>query len=75
VKTPESLALQKQGPVYGVELIDTLPLGNGGMSQQMPTRDDLKNVRRVDGGERVAAGYEVLLAHYRNTLERLKAIQ
>lgn len=67
--------LKKQGPVYGVELIDTLPLGSGGMLQQMPDRDDLKNARRVDGGERVAAGYEVLLAHYRSAMEKLKAIQ
>ncbi len=34
------------GPVYGVPLIDTLPLGSGGMKQQMPSRDDLEFVRK-----------------------------
>lgn len=51
----------EKGPIYGVELIDTLPLGKaGGMLQAMPNRDDLRGVRCA----RVAAGYEVLLAHY-----------
>jgi len=52
------------GPIYGVPLIRTLLLGvNGGMVQQMPSRSDLVDVRQVS--ERVAAGYEVLLSHYR----------
>jgi len=54
---------QKQtGPVYGVELIDSLPIGNSGFKQAMPGRKDLEQVRKSN--ERVAAGYEVLLAHY-----------
>jgi len=56
--------MTQTGPIYGVPLIDTLPLGlNGGMLQQMPSRADLSDVRQVC--ERVAAGYEVLLSHYR----------
>lgn len=58
------------GPVYGVPLIDTLPFGSGGMKQQMPSRDDLEFVRKRNA--RVAAGYEVLLAHYREAIEVVK---
>ncbi len=54
------------GPIYGIELIDNLPLGSGGMLQAMPSRDDLIKVRRVS--ERTAAGYEVLLKHYRQSV-------
>ncbi len=61
-----------KGPIYGVELIDTLPLGKGGMIQQMPSRDDLKRSRTH--GDRVAAGYEVLLAHYRDALKRIEVL-
>lgn len=52
----------KYGPLYGVPLIDSLPLGTGGMRQSMPTREDLEQVREVN--ERVVAGYEVLLGHF-----------
>jgi hypothetical protein len=61
-----------KGPIYGVELIDTLPLGKGGMLQQMPSRDDLERSRR--NGDRVAAGYEVLLAHWREALKRIEVL-
>jgi len=54
------------GPVYGVELIATLPL-DGGMRQAMPSRRDLQQVREIS--ERTAAGYEVLLEHYFRALE------
>lgn len=54
------------GPIYGVPLIDSLPLGSGCMRQQMPSRSDL-----LESSERVAAGYEVLLSHYQRTLARL----
>ena len=66
---------KEKGPVYGVELIDTLPLGQGGMLQAMPSRDDLRQVQRFN--ERTVAGYEVLLAHYRaqqDEVARLKAV-
>lgn len=52
------------GPVYDVELIDTLPL-QGSMLQAMPNRADLIRVRKVN--ERTAAGYEVLLRHWHKT--------
>lgn len=57
------------GPVYGIELIESLPLGKGSMQQAMPSRSDLEQVRRVN--ERVVAGYEVLLAHYREKCEEV----
>ena len=49
------------GPIYGVELLDSLPL-DGGMRQALPGADDLVRVRNVS--ERTVAGYEVLLEHY-----------
>jgi len=57
------------GPIYGVELLDSLPL-DGGMSQALPSRKDLDDVRRtkINGNDRVVAGYEVLLEHYRRLL-------
>jgi hypothetical protein len=54
------------GPIYGAELLDSLQL-DGGMSQALPSRKDLDDVRRtkINGNDRVVAGYEVLLEHYR----------
>jgi glucose/arabinose dehydrogenase len=63
------------GPIYGVQLIDVLSLGDGSMQQAMPTRKDLKAAAQMS--QRTAAGYEVLLTHYRESQaenERLKAI-
>lgn len=63
-----------EGPCYGVELLDKLPLGGGGMKQALPTRSDLERVREIS--ERTAAGYEVLLDHYydrRDEVDSLKA--
>lgn len=57
------------GPIYGVKLIDSLPLNNG-MLQAMPSRDDLEQARK--GYERVVAGYEVLLQHYHDLLAARK---
>lgn len=62
------------GPIYGVELIDSLPLGGGSMLQAMPSRSDLEQVKKIS--QRAVAGYEVLLDHYRDKcreVERLKA--
>ena len=65
--------LPERGPVYDVQLIESLPLGGGGMMQQMPNREDLMACGKRF--QRVAAGYEVLLHHYllainaRNTIE------
>ena len=61
------------GPIYGTPLIDTLPLGEGGMLQQMPSRADLRMCRGRN--ERVAAGYEVLLAHYHRVCEERDALK
>ena len=57
------------GPIYGVELLVSLPL-DGGMTQALPSRKDLDDVRRtkINGNDRVVAGYEVLLEHYRREL-------
>ena len=53
------------GPIYGVLLIDTLPL-DGGIKQSMPSRRDLDDLRdtHINGRDRIVAGYEVLLEHY-----------
>jgi hypothetical protein len=56
------------GPLYGTELIETLPIGTGPMVQAMPSLADLEQVKRSN--QRVVAGYEVLLAHYRDLRER-----
>jgi hypothetical protein len=60
--------MSDKGPVYGVQLIDTLPLGQGGMLQQLPCRSDLEKVCKVS--YRTAAGYEVLLSHYLELFKR-----
>ena len=65
----------EHGPIYGVELLDSLPL-DGNMRQALPSRKDLDDVRRckINGNDRVVAGYEVLLEHYtrlRDLLVRL----
>ena len=71
------------GPIYGVPLIRTLPLGvNGVIVQQMPSRADLVDAKNHCSNERVAAGYEVILNHYvrqcgeiaelKSQIERLK---
>jgi len=57
---------EESGPVYGVRLIKTLPLGKGMMLQAMPSKQDLQQVQKVN--ERTAAGYEVLLSHYQELL-------
>jgi|GEM_PF-5219544 len=52
----------ERGPIYGVELIDSLPLDGGKMRQALPSRGDLDRVREISG--RTVAGYEVLCEHY-----------
>jgi hypothetical protein len=59
--------LEHYGPVYGVPLRGSLPIG--GMTQALPTRQDLEMTRKVS--ERTAAGYEVLLSHYNRRSEEL----
>lgn len=66
----------ERGPIYSVELIDTLPMNPrypDSMLQQMPSRGDLDAIR--EDHTRVAAGYEVLLQHYRESQARLAAIR
>lgn len=59
---------QEFGPLHGVPLIDSLPLGSG--FQAMPSLADLRAVMAVS--ERTVAGYEVLLSYYRE-VERQNA--
>lgn len=56
--------MTEKGPIYGVPLIDDLPLGTGPMKQAMPSSDDLAAVAEIN--QRTVAGYEVLLAHYQD---------
>ena len=56
-----------KGPIYGVELIDSLPMDPNrpkGMRQAMPSQSDLEGIKDYRQGQRVVAGYEVLLNHY-----------
>ncbi len=66
------MTAEQHGPIYGVELIDALPLG-GMMKQAMPSRADLDAVREIS--ERTVAGYEVLLSHWRRTVLALAAAE
>jgi len=61
----------QHGPIYGVELIDTLPLA-GTMRQAMPSAADLCKVKKVS--ERTVAGYEVLLQDWHGLDEALREI-
>jgi len=64
--------MSETGPMFGVDLIDVLPLGAHGLKQEMPSRQDLIAVAEsnVLGADRVAAAYEVLLQHFQQTLIR-----
>lgn len=60
------------GPLYNVPLLKSLPLGTGAMRQAMPSRAELVEVAKTH--ERVVAGYEVLLAHYRKQCEAIGSL-
>ena len=65
---------KKTGPIYGVELITSLPLGViGGMRQAMPSRADLQAA--TDRHTRLVAGYEVLLETYQETKAELARLR
>ena len=64
--------MSEKGPIYGVELIDVLPLGSGSMKQAMPSRMDLNRALKVN--QRTVAGYEVLLASWRDLLTACKDV-
>ena len=63
------------GPMYNqVELLDSLPLDptrEHGMTQALPSRQDLLAVKSMDtaASSRTVGGYEVLLSNYRWLLE------
>ena len=65
--------LPKRGPIYDVQLIESLPLGGGGMMQAMPSREDLMACGKRF--QRVAAGYEVLLHHYLIAINAISKIE
>lgn len=58
------------GPIYGVKLLSTLPIGSGQMTQQMASRQDLQDVLQMS--QRVVAAYEILLSHYWRLTEELE---
>ncbi len=57
------------GPLYGVRLLMSLPLSNppGSMRQALPGRSELIKCGR--DFPRVAAGYEVVMAHYHEVVQ------
>lgn len=62
--------MSDKGPIYGVELIDSLPLNRGGSGfrQAMPSAQDLASASEncdCVGCKRLVGGYEVLLQHWR----------
>lgn len=63
----------ERGPIYGVELIDGLPLGTGGFTQAMPSLQDLELAREIGG--RLPAGYEVLLRHFQEVVEEIETLR
>lgn len=65
------------GPIYNVPLLDSLPLnyGSDDMLQQLPSRADLMGVIPYRQGQRVVAGYEVLLNHWRDQKAERDAIR
>ena len=66
------------GPIYGVELIDELPLNyrvEGGWLQAMPSRKDLDSIGKRPNGHRIIAGYEVLLNHWREQAADIKRLE
>ena len=66
----------ESGPIYGIQLIDSLPLGVGDnpLLQAMPGREELKKVQEISS--RTVGGFEVLLHHYRQLLaERERLIE
>jgi len=67
--------MSETGPIYGVELLDSLPIGDGTMRQALPSRVDLEGVKDYRQGQRVVAGYEVLLEHYRQAIEVLREVK
>jgi hypothetical protein len=69
------MSAKQVGPIYGVELLETLPL-DGGISQALPSRKDLDDVRRtrINGNDRVVAGFEVLTEHYRRMAAAVRSL-
>ena len=64
------------GPVYGVPLIDSLPLNDGGvgtMKQAMPSGTELADVMGVSMG--TVGGYEGLLNHWRAAKTRIAELE
>jgi hypothetical protein len=47
------------GPIYGVKLINSMAIAGSGFFQQMPSRRELEEIRRVS--QRLVAAYELLL--------------
>jgi hypothetical protein len=65
------------GPIYGVELLASLPLDGGPMKQALPSRRDLDDVLRsgIAGDNRVVAGFEVLTEHYRRAVAEVERLR
>jgi len=64
------------GPIYGVELLSTLPMDGGSMRQALPSRQDLDDVRKthINGCDRMVAGFEVLTEHYRRAMDENESL-
>lgn len=67
------MADEQLGPVYGVRLLSSLPIGKGGMLQAMPSKSDLEKVQKVS--TRTVAGFEVLTEHYREQCNMVSSLR
>ena len=65
--------MSEVGPIYGIELLKSLPLDGGSMRQALPNRKDLEWTRK--NNDRVAAGFEVLTEHYRRAMAEIERLQ
>ena len=55
---------EEVGPIYGVPLLSVIPIPGSSMKQALPSRNELDTARTLPQGDRLVAGYEVLLAYY-----------
>ncbi len=59
------------GPIYGVSLIQSVPISTTGMNQACPGSRELRAASKA-GFQRLVAAYEVLLSHYKMNEESTK---
>lgn len=59
------------GPVYGVQLLESVPIGLTSFYQRCPNRKELEEVKKIS--EPTVAAFEVLTGHYYRHLHEIAA--